>query len=104
MSDGITDMMREEERKQLTNDCDCMKNVPEMIKGKIAEMNKQTKGFNLIESDFESHSYYPKVRLYVNFKYKYSFQKIDGTPSNPKSDKMAIYFAYCPFCGKEYPK
>lgn len=84
-------------------DCDCMDKTKQLIIDRAIADEKNTKDYKIIEADWEYKSWYPKVRLYVNFIIKSTFIKKDGSTSKPKNSHASIFFSYCPFCGKKYP-
>ena len=85
-----------------TKDCDCMKDSENKIKEHLSKRKTNPEGFEITKSYWEYKSWYPKVRLYVNYIVKSTFKKKDGTTSKPKNEHVIIYFTYCPFCGKKY--
>ncbi|MFZ4413624.1 MAG: hypothetical protein ACOYOV_11110 [Bacteroidales bacterium] len=83
-------------------DCDCLEKTKQKIIEKISNDPNKRKGYKIIEGDYEHKSWYPNVRLYVNFIVKSSFEKVDGSTSKPINEHVSIYFTYCPFCGKKF--
>ena len=86
----------------MEKECSCLKDVQEKIIEHILESKNNPNGLKIIASDWEKKSWFPKVRLYANFIFKYSFTLKDGKTSQPKNSSMEIFFSYCPFCGKKY--
>jgi hypothetical protein len=85
-----------------TKNCDCLETTKELINKNISERKNNPKGFKIIESNWESCSWYPKIRLFNNFVIKSTFEKKDGTISKILKNRIAIFFTYCPFCGRKY--
>ena len=85
-----------------TKDCDCMKDTENKINEHLSARKTNPEGFEIVSSDCEYKSWYPKKRLYVNYIVKSTFKKKDGTTSKPKNEHISFYFTYCPFCGKKY--
>jgi len=85
--------------------CDCIKKVAENIKTKVlADEAQKHNGFAIVSADWEHQSWFPQVRLYLNFIIKSTFTKKDGTTSKPRNGHVSIFFSYCPFCGKSIKK
>jgi len=86
-------------------ECDCISKVAENIKAKItADQTEKQKGYKMLNGNWEHHSWYPKVRLYSNYIIESTFEKKDGSTSKPRKDHVSIFYSYCPFCGKPFPK
>jgi hypothetical protein len=86
-------------------ECDCISKVAEKIKTKIAaDKAKSENGYKLLGGEWEHHSWHPNNRLYSNYVIESTFQKKDGSASRPKKDSISIFYSYCPFCGKQFPK
>lgn len=91
------------ETKEIKTDCDCLKETAKLIIDKISSKETNPKGYKIIQGDWEHKSWYPKVRLYSNYIILETvFEKKDGTTSKPRKEHVAIYYSYCPFCGKKY--
>ena len=87
----------------MEKDCDCLKIVEDNVVKEIAKRESR-RNFKYDEACWEHSSIYPKVRLYVNFMTRGTFEKKDGTRSRPQNNFTSIFFTYCPFCGKKYPE
>ena len=74
--------------------------MAESIKIRAAENDRNPKGYKIVEADWEYKSF--AGGLYSNYIFKSTFEKKDGTESRPKNEHVAIFYSYCPFCGKKY--
>lgn len=81
-----------------------MNKIKQSIIEKANKNERNPEGYAITEADWEYKSWFPKVRLYVNFIIRSTFKKKDGNTSKPRNEHVSIYFAYCPFCGEKYPQ
>lgn len=84
--------------------CKCI----QMTLDKTVERAKeQNKSWTIIDADYLNKGYNfsgkgNPVNLFSEIKIEYTFQKVNGQISLPKSEKIAIYGQYCTFCGKKF--
>jgi hypothetical protein len=86
----------------MVQDCDCVKSVENKVIDMINNQKDKYKDYKVINSEWEHCTIYPVQRLYCNYMIKYTFQKKDGSVSQPRNEHVRINFNYCPFCGKKY--
>lgn len=83
--------------------CNCLETSKEKILAKIAEMHT---GYNIIESDFDNRIWCleseQSVILTHKFEYTYTFKKVNGTDSQPRTSNININPTYCGFCGVKF--
>jgi hypothetical protein len=84
--------------------CNCIDEMQEAILKKIQEQHANVPGFKIIKEDsgFDTVSYLPQHRLFVQFNTRYTRSKSKtGVPLElrPTTKKTNIFFTYCPFCG-----
>lgn len=82
-----------------SKECNCIAETKEAILKNVNAKEKNPKGYNILEADFEYKSWFPKIRLYATFLIKSTFKKKDGTTSRPRNEHVNVFFSYCPFCG-----
>lgn len=90
--------------------CNCLKNVSEKLEARLKEQIgiKNVHSFDHIGFDnmvFSLEENKMAHILVVPFSIRYFSKKKDGTRANRlTTEKTNLSFAFCPFCGKEYPK
>lgn len=82
------------------SECNCIQEAQDSIKKMLIEKGQNIKGYEVDNVFFKHLSYFPKHRLYSTIEYKESFEKKDGSQSIPKKKDIAVFYSYCPFCGK----
>lgn len=84
--------------------CNCLETTLE----KVIERHKQNNPADtIIDADYLNKGWNfsgkgNAINLYNEIKIEYTFQKVNGQTSNPKSTKLSIYGEYCGFCGKKF--
>lgn len=81
--------------------CNCLETVEKNLIEMLSNREDNPKKFTIVESEWEYKSWFPTVRLYVNYIVKSTFEKKNGTTSKPRNEHVSIFFTYCPFCGKQ---
>ena len=84
-------------------ECNCLSQVKKKILEKV-KADSKAEGYRIVESGFERESWFPVTRLYSAFLIKSTFTKKDGTESKPKNEHVSVFYTFCPFCGKAFPK
>ena len=83
--------------------CNCLDNSKEKILARLQEIHPE---YNITDSDFANQIYCfegeQSIILTHKFEYTYSFTKVNGTPSKPRTTSININPTYCGFCGKKF--
>lgn len=84
--------------------CDCINKTLD----KVIERKKQNNPeITILNADYLNKGWNLSgngnpINLFNEIKIEYTFIKVNGTVSSPKSEKIAIYGEYCGFCGKKF--
>ncbi len=84
-------------------ECTCISKNSAALIERIKAGHKEN-NFKLISSRFDHESIFPNHRIYMPFKYQYTFTKKDGSTSRTTTKHVNVMFTYCPFCGGKFPK
>jgi len=84
--------------------CTCLEDSKEKILAKLAEIHPD---YNITDFDFQNRIYSfaeegPGIILTHRFEYTYTFKKVNGTDSKPRTSNININPTYCGFCGKAF--
>lgn len=83
--------------------CNCLETSKEKILAKLQEIHPE---YNITDSDFQNQIYCfegPQNTILTHrFDYTYSFTKVNGTQSKPRTSNININPTYCGFCGKKF--
>lgn len=93
--------IKQDKNQRIMSGCNCIKDVTERLV-KHKQENSTISGYNIESALFDNVSIYPTVRMYSECNVSSTFTKKDGSTSNPKTEKVSIFFNFCPFCGVKY--
>lgn len=84
--------------------CECLEKSKENILVRLAEMYPE---YKISDSDFQNQIYSlaeegPGIILTHRFEYNYSFTRVNGEQSKPRTSTISINPTYCGFCGKKF--
>lgn len=85
--------------------CNCLETSKEKILAKLQEIHPE---YNITDSDFQNLMWNnidnpgSEYILTHRFDYTYSFTKVNGTQSKPRTSNININPTYCGFCGKKF--
>lgn len=87
--------------------CNCIETSKEKILAKLAEMHPD---WTITESDYENQIFpfseennsIQPIILTHHFGFTYTFKKVNGEDSKPRTDYISINPTYCGFCGKKF--
>ena len=83
--------------------CNCLETSKEKILAKLAEIHPD---YNISDSDFDNRIWCldgtQDVILTHKFEFTYTFKKVNGTDSKPRTSNININPTYCGFCGKQF--
>lgn len=84
--------------------CNCLEKSKERILEKLSEMYPD---YNISDSDFQNRIYSfgedsPGIILTHKFEYTYTFKKVNGTDSKPRTSNISINPIFCGFCGVKF--
>lgn len=89
--------------------CDCIKTTQEKTFDYINKQHPERtivsdsqEGFQNTALTFGTTDKPGGIKMFIPFKYFYTFQKKDGSTSAVKSETVNMFFTFCPFCGKKY--
>ena len=86
--------------------CDCIKEVEAKSLNRIKDKNP---GWDVDKTNrWDDTGLMPVTHLFgygdsvaFEFKYRYTFKKVNGQTSNPRTGKISIIPTFCPFCGRK---
>lgn len=85
--------------------CNCLETSKEKILAKLAQIHPE---YNISDADFQNQIYtfdeHQGIILTHRFDFTYTFQKVNGTDSKPRTSTININPTYCGFCGKKFIK
>ncbi len=84
--------------------CECMQKTLDKT---IEYKKQQNPNWTITEADYLNKTWNFSGKgnpnnLFNEIKIGYTFTKVDGSTSQPKSEKVAIFGEYCTFCGKKF--
>ena len=85
--------------------CNCLETSKEKILAKLAELHPD---YNISDADFQNRIYSfnedgaSDIIITHRFDYTYTFKKVNGTNSKPRTSNISINPIYCGFCGKKF--
>lgn len=83
--------------------CNCLETSKEKTLAKLAEIHPT---YEISDSDFQNRIWCfegpQSVILTHRFDYTYTFKKVNGTDSKPRTSNISINPTYCGFCGKKF--
>lgn len=82
--------------------CDCIEKVTKKMAEKLKELNPD---YTILDAAFKNKGFSLNgggCKSYNEVKIEYTFPKVNGQISSPKSTTMDAYGEYCQFCGKKH--
>lgn len=84
------------------NGCICSEMVIQKVKNHLLSKDDNPRGYQIENISWQHESYYPVRKLYSEVMVTSTFQKKDGSQSQPKTKAVSIMHTYCPFCGLKF--
>lgn len=84
--------------------CNCLGEVLVSTEREIQKQNKDWKISDIewLKKGWNFSGKGNPINLYNEIKISYTFTKVNGSESSPKSTTISIYGNYCSFCGKKF--
>lgn len=84
--------------------CTCLETSLSTVKQEIQDQNKE---WSIADIDWTKKGWNfsgkgNPINLYNEIRIEYTFTKVNGQTSTPKSTSISMYGEYCTFCGKKF--